>query len=80
VRLRRDKLGFATPEAAWLTALAPQVREWLGPEARVGGLLRKTALVGWLAGTDQDLAQRPGLWRLVSLELWRRALETRLQG
>ena len=78
VRLRRDKLGFATPERDWLTTLGPQVREWLGPEARVCGLLRKDALAGWLASSDADLAARPGLWRLLSLELWRRALPSRL--
>jgi asparagine synthase (glutamine-hydrolysing) len=78
VRLRRDKLGFATPEKEWLTTLAPRVRDWLGPEAQVRGLLRKEALAGWLAAPDGDLAARPGLWRLVSLELWRRALPSRL--
>jgi asparagine synthase (glutamine-hydrolysing) len=26
---RRDKIGFATPEQAWLMQMAPQVREWL---------------------------------------------------
>ena len=78
VRLRRDKLGFATPERDWLQALAPEVRAWLGPEARVRSLLRKDALSSWLADTDAGLAARPGLWRLLSLELWRRALPARL--
>jgi asparagine synthase (glutamine-hydrolysing) len=27
---RRDKIGFATPEREWLTALAPNARAWLG--------------------------------------------------
>lgn len=29
VLFRRDKIGFATPERAWLLQMAPQVREWL---------------------------------------------------
>jgi len=72
VRLRRDKLGFPTPERRWLTELAPAVREWLGPGARVAGLLRPAALSGWLAGSDAELGQRTGLWRLVCAEHWLR--------
>jgi asparagine synthase (glutamine-hydrolysing) len=75
VRLRRDKLGFATPEARWLREIAPQVREWLGPSARVREWLRAGALDGWLRGDDESLARRPGLWRLVSVELWHRDAE-----
>ncbi|HYU16426.1 MAG TPA: asparagine synthase C-terminal domain-containing protein, partial [Candidatus Acidoferrum sp.] len=74
VRLRRDKLGFATPERAWLGALAPCIREWLGPSARIRPLLRTPALERWLRGSDESLAARPGLWRLVSSELWLRSL------
>ena len=47
VRLRRDKLGFPTPEKRWLSELAPQVREWLGPGSRIACLLRKHALEGF---------------------------------
>jgi asparagine synthase (glutamine-hydrolysing) len=28
---RRDKIGFATPEALWLTRLGPRIIEWLEP-------------------------------------------------
>ena len=35
VRRRRDKLGFATPEARWLREIAPQVRDWLGSASRL---------------------------------------------
>ena len=76
VRLRRDKLGYATPEARWLREIAPRVREWLGPSARVREWLRADALDGWLGGDDESLARRPGLWRLVSVELWRRGAES----
>jgi asparagine synthase (glutamine-hydrolysing) len=72
VRWRRDKLGFATPERRWLRELAPQVREWLGPGSRLGERLDATALQAWRSLPDEELAGRPGLWRLVSAELWLR--------
>jgi asparagine synthase (glutamine-hydrolysing) len=77
VRLRRDKIGFASPEARWLREIAPAVREWLGPGTRVAGLVRPEALAHWRAGSDDALAAQPGLWRVLSLELWMRSLEGR---
>jgi asparagine synthase (glutamine-hydrolysing) len=71
VRLRRDKLGFATPDERWLDEIAPRVREWLGPGARVRQWLSGPALDAWLAD-ERALGRRRGLWRLVSVELWRR--------
>jgi asparagine synthase (glutamine-hydrolysing) len=75
VRLRREKLGFATPETRWLAEMAPRVREWLGPGSRLAGRLRTPAVRGWLGLPDGELARRPGLVRLVSAELWLRHLE-----
>jgi asparagine synthase (glutamine-hydrolysing) len=75
VRLRRDKLGFTTPEKRWLAELAPQVREWLGPGSRVATRLRPHALDGWLAEAPAQMARRPGLWRLVAAEHWLRYAE-----
>lgn len=74
VRLRRDKLGFSTPETRWLTEIAPQLREWLAAPSYVSTFIRKDVLREWLSSSDADLARRRGLWRLVSLELWRRHL------
>jgi asparagine synthase (glutamine-hydrolysing) len=74
VRLRRDKLGFASPQERWLSELTPELRGWLGPGARVREWLRPDALDRWL-GDPASLPRRPGLWRLVSLELWRRYLD-----
>ena len=75
VRLRRDKLGFATPEARWLREIAPEVREWLGPGARVVRFVRPDVLAAWRARSDEGLAARGGLWRVLSVELWLRHLE-----
>lgn len=76
VRWRRDKLGFATPEVRWLREIAPRVREWLGPGSRLAPRLDASALRTWLAGSDAELAGRPGLWRLLSSELWLRHVES----
>jgi len=73
---RRDKLGFATPEVRWLREIAPQVREWLGRESRLAPRLDASAFGTWLAGSDAELARRPGLWRLLSAELWLRHVES----
>jgi asparagine synthase (glutamine-hydrolysing) len=69
VRLRRDKIGFATPEARWLREIAPQVREWLGSTALTRALLRAGRIDSWLSRPAP-----PGLWRLLSTELWLRSL------
>jgi asparagine synthase (glutamine-hydrolysing) len=75
VRLRRDKLGFTTPEKRWLAELAPHVREWLGSGSRVAARLQPRALEGWLSEPAAAMAGRPGLWRLVAAEHWLRANE-----
>jgi asparagine synthase (glutamine-hydrolysing) len=75
VRLRRDKLGFATPEARWLREIASQLREWLGPDACLAGVIRADVLDKWRQGSDEGLATRPGLWRALSVELWLRHVE-----
>lgn len=74
VRLRRDKVGFGTPERRWLAEIAPQVREWLGPGSHLRTHLNASALERWLSLDDAALATRPGLFRLVSAELWLRQL------
>jgi asparagine synthase (glutamine-hydrolysing) len=77
VRARRDKIGFAAPEGRWLTALAPAVRDWLGPGARTAGIVPRGVLDRWRADDDATLAARPGLWRVLSAELWLRAVAER---
>jgi asparagine synthase (glutamine-hydrolysing) len=77
VRLRRDKLGFATPEARWLREIAPRVREWLGPGARTEQMIRPDVLARWRTESDEALSVRAGLWRVLSVELWLRQVEDR---
>jgi asparagine synthase (glutamine-hydrolysing) len=75
VRLRRDKLGFASPERRFLLGLAPRLREALGPRSRLAPWLRSDVRERWLAEDDARLVARPGLWRMLSAELWLRHLE-----
>jgi asparagine synthase (glutamine-hydrolysing) len=75
VRLRRDKLGFPTPERRWLVELAGPIRDWLGPGSRVAPRLRAGVLDRWRGGADDQLGSRRGLWRLVAVEHWLRCVE-----
>jgi asparagine synthase (glutamine-hydrolysing) len=76
VRLRRDKLGFSTPERRWLGEIGDQIREWLRPPSYVSTLVRRDVLERWLAEPTAALARRRGLWRLIAVELWRRHLDS----
>jgi asparagine synthase (glutamine-hydrolysing) len=70
VRLRRDKLGFATPERRWLEELMPILRERLGAARYVGDLLQRDSIEGWLGAAGPPLSSRPGIFRLLALETW----------
>ena len=67
---RRDKIGFATPEHAWLLQMAPQIRQWLRHPLHLP-FLRQDAL---LAAFDQVVAgQKPfswQVWRWVNFTRW----------
>lgn len=69
---RRDKIGFATPERAWMAALAPTIRRWLDEDLNLPflnqrALQREFELI--IAG------QRPFswvVWRWVNYLHWHR--------
>lgn len=67
---RRDKIGFATPEKAWLVALASQSREWLQAADEVP-FLRKEPL---LQAFDAMIAGRSPFswlgWRWINYVRW----------
>lgn len=68
---RRDKIGFATPEQEWLTAIAPQLRAMLERDAGQVPFLRPKQL---LAAFDAVIAGRRGfswqLWRWFNFARW----------
>lgn len=73
---RRDKVGFETPEARWLTT--PDALRLLGevlldPGARTAPLLERAPLA---ADLDRGQLRDSGAaWRALNLELWLRAFE-----
>jgi asparagine synthase (glutamine-hydrolysing) len=79
---RRDKIGFATPEARWLKASAP----WL--EARLDQIEPSEAPYLKLDETRGELrkmlngtlAWRPWGWRAINLLLWGRMNEIEFQS
>lgn len=68
---RRDKIGFATPEEQWLTAIAPQLRVMLERDAAQVPFLRTKQL---LAAFDAVIAGRQRftwqLWRWFNFARW----------
>jgi asparagine synthase (glutamine-hydrolysing) len=77
IRWRRDKVGFATPEAQWLTALLDRRPELLGVEASrdflspapVRGLAAR-----WRRHGSGGTGERALLWRCIMVELWMQSL------
>ncbi len=67
---RRDKIGFATPEQAWLLQMAPQVREWLRYPLGLPFFRQDEVLKAF----DQVVAgQRPfswQVWRWINFTRW----------
>jgi asparagine synthase (glutamine-hydrolysing) len=77
IRWRRDKVGFATPESQWLTALLERrpgllgveaAREFLSPEP-VRGLAER-----WRRNGSGGAGDRALLWRSLMVELWMQSL------
>ncbi|WP_047217132.1 asparagine synthase (glutamine-hydrolyzing) [Delftia lacustris] len=67
---RRDKVGFATPEQAWLMQMAPQVREWLRQPLNLPFLRQDEILKAF----DQVVAGKQPfswqVWRWINFTRW----------
>ncbi len=75
---RRDKIGFATPEAAWMRALAPLARKRLLEVAPgIGGLRVAPLLDDWAAPGRYGGVAGSRSWRGLNAVLWARALGVR---
>ncbi|HYR10217.1 MAG TPA: asparagine synthase (glutamine-hydrolyzing), partial [Longimicrobium sp.] len=69
---RRDKIGFATPEASWLGVLRPWVQEVLSPEAlrAVPVLAGDRVQAEWREVTAGTRPYDARLWRWINLVRW----------
>ena len=69
---RRDKIGFATPEASWLRTLAPWMQEvFAGDSGRAGGLLVLTVVRRRLHEMSEGTRPfEPLAWRWLNLIRW----------
>jgi len=75
VRLRRDKMGFVTPEDHWLrVSLRRQIQETLESESLRGRpYWRANVLQDWFTRYCEDaMTIGPTVWRWVNLEWWLR--------
>jgi asparagine synthase (glutamine-hydrolysing) len=79
VRLRKTKLGFASPDRLWLAHdLRPRVREFIGEELRCDRYVDPVALRRWYdspEGAAANTESYMGLFRILSLEMWMRAFK-----
>jgi asparagine synthase (glutamine-hydrolysing) len=69
---RRDKIGFATPEAAWLRTLAPWVETvFASASSRAPGPIQLTvARERWHEMSDGRRSFEPIVWRWLNLIRW----------
>jgi asparagine synthase (glutamine-hydrolysing) len=76
---RRDKIGFATPEAEWLSTVAPWVEaQFASEEARAIPALRlDRAVAEWQAIRDGARRYNPSVWRWINLIAWTRRWNVR---
>ena len=71
---RRDKLGFPTPERAWLMSLGPWVERVLSSETarQIGALNVDRIRREWQEIVQGTRAFDSRVWRWVNLILWAR--------
>jgi len=74
---RRDKVGFATPEATWLASLGPVLDAWLLGEAagRVGGLRPRGLHAEWQAVRTGKKPFDFRIWRGINAIAWASAFD-----
>lgn len=80
VRLRKDKMGFVTPEEVWICDENPTKFKVLLDEAVLNskGILNEKALKLGLAMIDGDVEYNPRLWRMICFGIWMKRFNVRL--
>jgi asparagine synthase (glutamine-hydrolysing) len=78
VRLRRDKLGFPTPQTRWLAEQRPWLAELFGsPNLRSREFIDGAAVVRHLPAILESPLVSRELWRWLCLELWMQRFDLR---
>jgi asparagine synthase (glutamine-hydrolysing) len=67
---RRDKIGFETPERAWLDALAPWVKETLGASRDIPWLMMDEVRKEWRAVREGRKRFDRRIWRMLNYIRW----------
>lgn len=73
---RKDKIGFAAPDRAWLPRMAPNVAEVLdAAPAQVGPINTRALKATWLAMAEGQRPIDTGLWRVFFFVKWANLLK-----
>ena len=77
---RKDKIGFATPEGVWLSALAPRMDEMFASQALDEAAILDAAVVraSWASLRARGGVPTQQMWRWYSFLAWVRAVGARL--
>jgi len=67
---RQDKVGFATPEQAWLTTIAPTVRLWIAEAPRLPFVRQEWLKSRFEAVLAGDRPLDGTLWRFINFYRW----------
>jgi len=75
IQWRKDKMGFVTPQNAWLRTLLPMVRTLLLDEPlRANEFLNQASLEKQLKADPPTIANNI-LWQIINLEMWMRVFD-----
>jgi asparagine synthase (glutamine-hydrolysing) len=67
---RRDKIGFATPEADWLKLLLPKMREWLQEDLKLPFIKHQTLLNSFEESVNSARQKPAQVWRWINFYRW----------
>lgn len=67
---RRDKIGFATPEADWLRLLLPTMRQWLQEDLKLPFIKHQAMLNAFEATVESVQKNQSQLWRWINFYRW----------
>lgn len=67
---RRDKIGFATPEAEWLKLLLPTMRRWLQEDLKLPFIKHQTLLKAFEAAVEGTQQKPSQVWRWINFYRW----------